>query len=91
MYMCTCMHPSPNACYMYMYMYMHVINPQHKRKGYDSRSVCVCYHTICSYYIPCLYMCVEKLMSLSFLWHFQGMYCADFIENALLKSFGNIY
>ena len=51
------MHPSPNACYMYMYMYMHVINPQRKRKGYDSHSVYVCYHATCSCYIPRLYVC----------------------------------
>ena len=70
-------------------MYMHVINPPYMRKGYDSRSGCICYYTSC--YIPHLYTCVEKSVSLSFLWHFQDIYCANFIENALLKFSGDIY
>ena len=65
-----------------------IINPRRMREGYSSRSVCVsvCYHASC--YIPRLY--VENKVPLAFLWHFQRMYCVDFVENALFKTSGNI-
>ena len=53
--------------------------------------VCVCVSSVCyhaSCYIPCLY--IEHRVPLGFLWHFQHMYCVDFIENALFKSSGDI-
>jgi hypothetical protein len=58
------------------------------RKGYGSRSVClcVCYHSNC--HILGLY--VENNMPLGFSWQSQRMYCVDFVKNALFKSFGNI-
>ena len=68
------------------------------REGYGNRSVCVCvcvclsvclcvcYHANC--YIPHFF--VEIQVSLGFLCCFQRMHCVDFIENALLKSSGDI-
>ena len=67
-----------------------LINPRRMRKGYGSRSVCVCV-SVCyraSCYIPRLY--VENKVPLGFLWHFQDMHCVDFVEKALFKSSGDI-
>ena len=64
----------------------------HMHEGYGkSFCVCVCvsvclYHTNC--YIPHLY--VEIKVALSFLCHFLHMYCVDFIENTLFRSYGDI-
>ena len=48
--------------------------------------VCVWYHASC--YIPGLYD--ANKVPLGFLWHFQGMYCVNFIANASFKSSGDI-
>ena len=48
--------------------------------------VCVCYHASC--HIPRLY--VESKVPLSFLWRSQDVHCVDFVENALIKSSGDI-
>ena len=68
-----------------------VINPRRMCKGYGSHSpysvcVCVCYQA--SRYIPHLY--AESLVPLGFLCCSQRMYCVDFVENALFKSYDEI-
>ena len=50
--------------------------------------VCVSVTKLAAIYIPGLY--VKNKMPLGFPWHFQGMYCVDFVENALFKSSGDI-
>ena len=64
------------------YVHIHVINPQRMREGYSSHSVCVSVSVCCqaSCYIP-NNLCIENKFPLSFLWHFQDMYCVDFVEN----------
>ena len=56
------------------------------RKGYGSRSVCVCVCYQANVYIPRLY--VESRVPLGFLCCSQCMYFVDFVENALLTSSG---
>ena len=36
------------------------------------------------------YYHVEKKLSLGFLWHFQDIYCVEFVENVSFKSLGDI-
>ena len=49
--------------------------------------MCVCvYHASC-YILPDLY--VEKKVPFGFLWHFQDLYCVDFVKNALFKNSGD--
>ena len=77
--------------YLLLSSFEHLINPRHMRKGYGSHSVCecvcVCYHTSC--YIPGLYN--ANKVPLGFLRHFQGINCADFVENVSFKSSGDIH
>ena len=73
-----------------------IFSPWCMRKGYCSRSVCVCvcvcvclsicYHTNC--YIPCFI--AEIQVSLGFPCCFQRIHCVDFAGNALFKSSGDI-
>jgi hypothetical protein len=67
-----------------------VINPQHIRKDYYTRSVYVC---------VCVCLSVTKLAAIYLfytlktryhLWYFQNMHCVDFSENALYSSIGII-
>ena len=80
----------PPAQKMEFQEYVAIINRRRMRKGYDSRSVCVCayvcYHASC--YIPGLYDANKA--PLGFSRHLQGMNCVDFVENASFKSSGNI-
>jgi hypothetical protein len=59
-----------------------------RQKDYGSRSVylSVCYHS--NYHILGLY--IENKVPLGFSWQSQHMYCVDFVDNALFKSFGDI-
>jgi hypothetical protein len=60
------------------------------RKGYGSRSMCVCLSV--HYQANChkLGSYVENKVPLGFPWQSQRMYCVDFVENVLFKSSGDI-
>ena len=57
-----------------------IINPQRMHEGYDSRFMCVCYHTSC--YIRWKQGAVRLSMAFSIY--------ALYVENALFKSSGDI-
>ena len=72
---------------------LQVINPRRMREGYSNRSVCMWVCVSVSVTTPAVTYLVlydANKVPLGFLWHFQGMYCADLVENTSFNSSDDI-